>query len=175
MDGARYGASKWRPLQMSLALTDHLDETTGGIGVAAGWHTRIEEYASRVNKNGRKIKNHKYEKLPRAQFNLLSENAHPEIHADKRMVVQPAGSLCIWDNRLPHYVTSQLTGSDTREIMFTTFLPAVDVNRRYVQQQLTNMYQNKPPPDFSANETLDYDENHQLTALQRKLLGIDEW
>lgn len=41
---------KWRPLQMSLALTDHPDENCGGLGVARGWHTKIVDLAEKKTK-----------------------------------------------------------------------------------------------------------------------------
>lgn len=40
-----------------------------------------------------------------------------------------ARSLVIWDNRLPHYTMARLATDDTREVLFTTYLP---VRRREV-------------------------------------------
>lgn len=151
----------WRPIQMSLALTDHVNSASGGIGFAPGWHTRIVERCRGLKNKGR-------------QFNVLGEVEFADVHADKVICVQPAGSLCIWDNRLPHFVSARFDGPDTRQVLFATFLPDVAMNRVYAQRQLTNMLSNVTPPDFKK-ATADHDPRFRMSELQRQLFGLAEW
>lgn len=154
--------SKWRPIQMSLALTDHVSAESGGIGFAPGWHRKIVKRCRLMPDKGR-------------TFNPLSEADFPDIHADKVICDNHlAGSLCIWDNRLPHYVSDRLAGDDTREVLFASFLPDVAANQAYVQQQLTRFMSNKCPPDFGSFD-VDRDARAHLSELQRRMFGLDPW
>lgn len=151
----------WRPIQMSLALTDHVNAASGGIGFTPGWHTRIVERCRGLKNKGR-------------QFNILNETDFADVHADRVICRQPAGSLCIWDNRLPHFVSSRFDGPDTREVLFATFLPDVAMNRVYAQRQLTNMLANVSPPDYKK-ATADFDARFRMSELQRRLFGLAQW
>jgi hypothetical protein len=154
--------TKWRPIQMSLALTDHTSAESGGIGFSPGWHRKIVKRCRQMANKGR-------------SFNLLSEADFPDIHADKRICDDHlAGSLCIWDNRLPHFVSDRLAGNDTREVLFATYLPAIGVNHVYVQQQLSRMHANKSPPDFGSLD-VDFDARATMSELQRRLFGMVPW
>ena len=45
-------------------------------------------------------------------------------------------------------------GDTPREAIYAGFLPNVDVNRRYVAEQLTAYRQRTLPPDFSAGRSI---------------------
>jgi hypothetical protein len=154
--------TKWRPIQMSLALTDHVSAESGGIGFSPGWHRKIVRRCRKMPDKGR-------------SFNLLNEADFADIHADKLICDNHlAGSLCIWDNRLPHFVSERLAGNDTREVLFATYLPEVGINHVYVQQQLTRMRAKKSPPDFGSLD-VEFDERAKMTDLQRRLFGMVPW
>jgi hypothetical protein len=155
----------WRPLQMSLALTEHVDELSGGIGFAPGWHRRIVERCRLLKNRNR-------------QFNILDETEFADVHADKRIVAQPIGSLCIWDNRLPHFVSETFDSptGDTRQVLFSTFLPDVPLNRVYAARTLSNMLRNVTPPDFkAARADFDVQARRAFSPLQEKIFGLTSW
>lgn len=102
---------------------------------------------------------------------------HDALRRECRPVVAPRGSLVLWDNRMPHATAAKLAGSDTREVVYTGFLPDVPLNRAYCAQQLAAIRQNRPPPAYAetATETSDRNwEETQLTPAQARLLGVED-
>lgn len=129
-------------------------------------HTLIEEYVKRPENSHIKCKNFtrldKCDDLLRRQVPVLS----------------PAGSIVLWDNRLPHATAPHHFGPDTREVLFMTYLPNVPRNRQYAQAQLANYLNRQLPPDFSKQRNCPMPAdawNHEFSQLGRHLIGLDEW
>ena len=86
----------------------------------------------------------------------------------------PAGSLVLWDNRIPHATADTLAGNDTREVIYTAFLPAIPLNIAYGEEQWKRLCRNYPPCFVQANKLEKSDRNFdikELTLEQAKLLG----
>lgn len=87
-----------------------------------------------------------------------------------------AGSVILWDNRLPHGTATSHRGPDTREVLFMTYLPDIPRNKSYAMKQLTNYNKGRLPPDFCRHQEEALPESpHCFSALGRKLMAIDEW
>lgn len=83
--------------------------------------------------------------------------------------------MVFWDNRLPHATAERLSGSDTREVVYTGFLPKVKPNEAYIIDQLAALKHNRPPPAYDEGklETADRDFHMEsLPRAQQKLLGM---
>ena len=118
------------------------------------------------------------------------ENAHLKCRSFTRLdkcgdllrrqvpVLAPAGSILLWDNRLPHATAPHHFGPDTREVLFMTYLPNVPRNKQYAQHQLANYLNRQLPPDFSKQENCPMSDDawrHDFTQLGRYLMGLEEW
>ncbi len=112
------------------------------------------------------------------EFYRLSSVSHTALQRKCRSVMATAGSMVFWDNRLPHATADRLAGFDSREVIYTGFLPRVKLNLDYVSKQLDAIKNNRPPPaydDGDSLETSDRDFSMQsLTGEQRALLGFTE-
>jgi ectoine hydroxylase-related dioxygenase (phytanoyl-CoA dioxygenase family) len=155
------GLKKWRPIQAILTLTDHYGSDCGGLKVVKGFHTRMADYFEGQTFEGG------------GEFTRLTSKSHSALAKTLETVQAPKGSLIFWDNRLPHATCAHLIGSDTREVIYTGFLPNIKLNRDYCLQQLVNLRANRHPPayckDPKAKADRDWKEN-DLTDLQRQLL-----
>ncbi|KAI8825250.1 uncharacterized protein EV422DRAFT_606035 [Fimicolochytrium jonesii] len=140
------GLTKWRPIQSLVCLTDHFDGQSGGLKVVPGFHRQIDDY----------FKGHAAAAAAGegGEFCRLNGNKH--------------------DNRLPHATAAYLSGADTREVVYTGFLPATRNNAAYVAAQLAAIDKNIAPPAYKEGEEVadrDWDLDI-LSATQRGLLGI---
>jgi hypothetical protein len=84
--------------------------------------------------------------------------------------------MVFWDNRLPHATAEHLSGWDTREVIYTGFLPRVKPNLGYSKKQFAALNSNRPPPAYQdgpeSDEPGDRDyPMESLTGAQRVLLG----
>lgn len=163
--------SKWRPVQCSIALTDHLDWCSGGLEVVKGFHREINSYFDE-----RKA----FKDNSKGLFYRLNKSQHASLHKRITTVVAPKGSIVLWDNRIPHKTADKLDGSDTREVVFATFLPDVKINREYAQNQKKCFLANVFPPDFDRKKKgqVDYadrDRTLKLDSFEKKLMGLEEW
>ena len=87
-------------------------------------------------------------------------------------MIAPRGSLVLWDSRLPHATCEVLAGWDSREVVYTGFLPSTEINRRFVAAQAQAVRANVYPmygPQGEADR--DWVEE-ELTPEQRRLLGL---
>ena len=93
-------------------------------------------------------------------------------YAKKLITVQARkGSLVCWDNRLPHATCAQLSGADSREVVFVGFLPDVELNRKYMAQQLLCMMKSLTPPAYDSLPTKPPDFSlNDLSPRQQRLL-----
>lgn len=119
----------WRPIQAFVCLTDHFGDQYGGLKVVKGFHNEIDDYFA---KNKEEISNG-------GPFHRLHSKSHYSLSKRLESVIAPKGSLVCWDNRLPHATSHILAGSDTREVVYVGWLPDVELNRKYCQEQLSNI------------------------------------
>lgn len=92
-------------------------------------------------------------------------------------MLAPAGSLILWDNRLPHATAAHHDGPDTREVIFLTYLPDISRNRAYASRQLNNYFSQVLPPDFQgqrADKVLE-EPDHAFSELGKCLMGLEPW
>jgi hypothetical protein len=156
------GLKKWRPIQSLLTLTDHYGSECGGlkvvntrVGGAKNFHYEIDEYFEGQNFEGG------------GEFTRLISKSHTALGRRLETVQAPKGSLIFWDNRLPHATCQHLVSSDSREVIYTGFLPNTKLNR------LSNLRKNIHPPAYCKNNKIKADRNWEeedLTDLQRQLL-----
>lgn len=161
----RSGLSKWRPIQAFVALTDHFGSDSGGLGVVPGFHRKVDSYFKGRSSEGR------------GEFYRMNSVQHDVVRRECRPVIAPRGSLVLWDGRLPHMTAAKMTGSDTREVVYTGFLPDVPLNRAYCKKQLVAIRKNHPPPAYVEATTETSDRNWdeaQLTPAQARLLGVED-
>ncbi len=163
LKGKGQGLTKWRPIQSFVCLTDHFDGESGGLKLVPGFHKQIDTYFQNETTDGEG-----------GEFYRMNSPRHHTLQKQCRPVIAPAGSMVFWDNRLPHATAAHLSGFDTREVIYTGFLPETAINQQYVAKQLTAMEKRLPPPAYEGpvNEA---DRNWDfsiLTASQKKMLGM---
>eukprot|EP00455_Lapot_gusevi_P027720 TRINITY_DN2942_c0_g1_i2.p1 TRINITY_DN2942_c0_g1~~TRINITY_DN2942_c0_g1_i2.p1 ORF type:complete len:322 (-),score=49.62 TRINITY_DN2942_c0_g1_i2:313-1278(-) len=159
--------SKFRPIQSWIGLTDHYGAKSGGLQVVKGFHREIDSYFAKVppeEKGG--------------EFYRMPSNVHGRLYGRVEPVDAPAGCLVLFDNRLPHCTAEKLGGRDTREIIFSAYLPNIELNRQYVARQAQQILRNLPPPAFENRRSngqidcgLDW-RPEDLTSEQRQFLGV---
>ena len=111
-------------------------------------------------------------KLHSEQKALLT--AHAKLQKQLETVYAPCGSLVLWDSRLPHATCDNLSGYDSREVVYTGFLPDIEINRRYMRHQLKAINENSYPMYGPQGVEADRDwDPNDLTIDQRKLLGMN--
>jgi len=156
----------WRPIQAFIALTDQYGSESGGLRVVRGFHKEIDEY---FENNTEDINN-------KGCFFRLNSKSHAKLEKRCQPVNVRRGSIVCWDNRLPHATAQKLTSLDTREVVYIGYLPDVNLNVKYIKDQLQHIKQNIAPPAYYDDPTehvdRDWDES-ELTPLQRHLLGFD--
>lgn len=57
-----------------------------------------------------------------------------------------AGSLICFDNRLAHMTCDFLSGFDTREVIYMSFIPNIELNKKYCVEQMKHIEKNIYPP-----------------------------
>jgi len=104
----------------------------------------------------------------------MNSPKHAKLEKELIAVQAPAGSLVCWDNRIPHATCDNLSGYDTREVVFCGFLPHIEINHQYIEKQRESIRKNKAPPAYESsdkNETVDLDwDDAELTEAQRNAL-----
>lgn len=160
------GQKKWRPIQSFIALTDHYSGDSGGLKVVKGFHHKCDDYFKDLKTGGVEIVAGEFFRM---------NNGHEKLQKECQPVIVPAGSLVLWDSRLPHATTKKFNGYDSREVIYNGFLPNINLNVKYVEQQLKHIIKNIAPPAYQQiqGERLDRDWNvTQLTEIQKKTLCI---
>ena len=173
---------KWRPIQASIALTDSLTNSSGGLYVVPRMHKCMEDYV-RVNNDNEEDTSGKCTKKGKSIKSIKCKSFTRLDHCEDLVqgmvpVFAPAGSIVIWDNRLPHATAEKHDGPDTREVLFMTFLPDIHANKLYAKEQRENYFKRKAPPDFinkRNRKDVQEEPNYQFTELGRRLMAMDEW
>jgi hypothetical protein len=179
-------AAKWRPIQCFVSLTDNMDPDTGGFEAANGFHRTFDEW-SRNREPTRVIQKQANGEKRELQvpapcvgaYTHMRPKEDQEVMLRVKHVPVRAGSAVFWDQRLPHANAYRHVGATARAVVYSSFLPDVELNRRYVREQLAKWGAGIPPNDQWNNIQDDKEEqqvpNMQLTPIGRKLAGLDPW
>jgi len=124
--------SKWRPIQCLVCLTDHFGTEDGGLRVVPGFHKRIDYYFARSREARDAIGTG-------GEFFRFKDRAHTSLERELQPVIAPSGAMVLWDNRLPHATCERLNTGDTREVVYTQFLPNIALNRSCSEEQWRQM------------------------------------
>lgn len=139
---------KFRPIQAFISLTDQLGSNHGGLQLVKKFH---------ISSN-----------LTHEQIKSLNLKDNHELISKLNNINLKAGSLVLWDFRLPHKTNKNFISDDTREVIYLSYLPDTKLNYQYAKDQWNNYCNNTIPPDFinykfTDNKTLnlitDYDKN----------------
>jgi hypothetical protein len=134
-------AIRWRPLQSMVCLTDHFGSTDGGLQVVRGFHHQLGDYLEH-NAGARAAVGTK------GEFFRFAGRSHDKLRSQLETVLAPAGSMVLWDRRLPHATTPTLSPGRTREVVYTGFLPNVPLNQRYTRQHTLPQIQGAADRDW---------------------------
>ena len=156
---------KYRPIQGILTLTDHYGNKSGGLKVVKGFHNIFDDFFSKGI--------HKHE--TQGEFFRMGDKSYTKLQKSCHAIDAPAGSLILWDNRLPHSTCQQLEGFDSREVIYMSYIPNVPLNIQYTQEQTENFIKNIPPPAYNNSNNKIVDRNYDiniLTDFQKKILKL---
>ena len=208
--------NKWRPIQCFVSLTTNLHPNTGGFEAVPGFHrefsswvanSRREKKTATAAEEQQKQSNNE---LPQHPLPCVGEYTHLSPSFDKELMKRiehipvKAGSVVFWDNRIPHGNSyrndpppesdgennSVLGSSGSRAVVYCSFLPDVDINRKFIQRQLVDWKKRRPPrigdrwmkqeednavDDASRVNDTDRNIESTLTDLGKRLIGIASW
>jgi len=210
--------NKWRPIQCFVSLTTNLHPNTGGFEAVPGFH---REFSSWVANGRREKKTATTAEQQKQSSNIhplpcVGEYTHLSPSFDKELMKRiqhipvKAGSVVFWDNRIPHGNSyrndpspesvvnddgnnnSVLGTSGSRAVVYCSFLPDVDINRKFVQRQLVDWKERRPPrigdrwmkqeeeddnvvDDATQVNDTDRNAESNLTDLGKRLIGIVSW
>lgn len=148
---------KYRPIQGFIALTDHYGSNSGGLKLVPGFHKIFNEYFSKDT--------NKSDWGTSGDFYRMNSKSYVGIQNKSVAIDVPAGSLVLWDNRLPHGTCDKLSGHDTREVIYLSWIPNVPINQAYVKSQAENIKKNIQPPAYLKNPDLSMDRNYEINDL----------
>jgi Gig2-like len=162
--------SRFRPVQCFVALSDNKGAECGGFRAAPGFHTEFEEY---FQSRSESLTHY----APQREFYTLASQEHKSIQDRLRSDFQyDAGSMILWDWRIPHHNTKTHTGDETRKVVYCGLLPEVPINQRYVNEQIKSIAKHTLPPDFGGHRISTVvpkpDKPLELSLSQQKTIGI---
>mmetsp|Transcript_19502 Transcript_19502/g.40823 ORF Transcript_19502/g.40823 Transcript_19502/m.40823 type:complete len:444 (-) Transcript_19502:132-1463(-) len=218
--------NKWRPIQSFVSLTDNLHPNTGGFEAVPGFHREFHTWVD--NKRLHATQSEFNEAQPHARP-CVGEYTHLSPSHDRLLLQKiqhipvKAGSVVFWDNRIPHGNSyrndpvlgdvlgsecsssiSELLGTGSRAVVYCSFLPDVDLNRRFVKSQLQDWRLGRHPrvgdrwmkregncdsegrcqvvskkaksdQVLYCNGVEDVEKSTSLTELGKRLIGLLEW
>jgi len=162
----RRASKRWRPVQGFVSLTSNV----GGFQCIPGFHKKFDAYFDQVEKP----ENHKQ------AFYAFKHSMHDGLHKQVVPVEYEAGDAVIWDWRLPHRTEETHPGDDTREVVYSTFVADIPLNKEYILEQRKSFVGGKYPPDVfnwwerGAAPGWKRESIKMLSPLGRQLLGFDD-
>eukprot|EP01084_Bolivina_argentea_P028658 53230_1 len=184
---------RWRPIQIFVALTDNHCKNTGGFECVKGFHRKFNKYfknKTSVSKTDNDLK----DTICVGDFCRLLPKEDKDILCKYKHIEYDAGSLILFDWRIPHANARYNKSNKTRIVVYTGLLPNVELNRNYCKQQLKCYYNKTVPPDFWGKENysnsnkdsekqsdrdlmleIQCDEGYKWSVLGQKLMGIKHW
>lgn len=165
-----FGSSKYRPIQGFIALTDQFGTESGGLRVVKGFHKIMNSYFEKSYDPE--------EAKSTGPFYRLHDKKHTNLQNELYPVDAKAGSVVLWDNRLPHATCKKLTSFDSREVIYVSYIPNIKINVDYWKQQAKNFMNNVPPPSYNDGDDeqqvdRNYDPKVCLSKYQLELLGCN--
>lgn len=174
---------KWRPIQCFVALTDCLEENSGGFEACFGHHLSFSSWAASRAPSASTG-------LPApcvGEFTPIRPTEDADIISRMQHVPCRAGDLVLWDNRIPH-ANARSNAGCTREVVYLKLLPHCPINAAYVASQRSSFLARSPPTDFwiagagAAGKDQNKDEDDgapsahllSLPLLGRSLFGLDD-
>lgn len=157
---------KWRPIQGFVALTDCLEPNHGGFECCRGFHRQFSKFV-RERKGSH---DHTYQ----GAFTPMRPAEDMHVFEQLSHVPCKAGSLVLWDYRLPH-ACSQNIGTNPREVIYISLLPRVQRNIEYVRNQLHRFNEGQLPVDFwgGRDERQQHAQEYQFSELGRSMMGME--
>lgn len=157
------GLDKWRPIQSFISLTDQYGSESGGLKAVKGFHKEIDKYFK------------DFVQIGGGEFCRLNSKTHCQLEKRLEPINAPKGSLVFFDNRLPHSTCSKLSGNDTREVIYFSYIPNIEINIKYCRDQFANIQKNMAPPKYIKHQDSLCDKDWEfedLNDLQKRLLTI---
>lgn len=158
-----YCGKYFRPIQSFICLTNHYTNFDGGLQLVPGFHKQFDNYFKGFDYNQPgdffRMESHKYESL----------------YKKLETIYAPAGSVVYWDNRLPHKTCEYLSTNDTREVIYFSYLPYTELNKKYLQEQYNNLINNISPPAFNNTNLPNLNKNINLLKKEYKLLNPENY
>ena len=181
-------ATRWRPIQCFVSLTDSLEPNTGGFEIYQhdqGLHRIFDEWVKNrpptiITKNSTEMS------IPApclGNYSHIRPTEDAEVMQRVGHVPVAAGSAVFWDVRMAHANAYRHEGTSPRAVVYCSFLPNVPLNRDYaLNTQLVKFLAKKPQTDqwnhiveSEENNDMDCSQNYSFSPLGRKLIGLDPW
>ncbi|KAF0700329.1 Aste57867_9142 [Aphanomyces stellatus] len=170
---------RWRPIQCITVLTSNMEPSTGGFEAVHGFH---KEFASYFAGAPPAVPSEATARPPvcLGDFSPLRMQEDKAVISRYTHVPCDAGSVILFDWRIPHANSYRHVGSIPREVVYTGFLPNVPMNRIYADEQLRRYNARLLPADHwqkgdtekKVDETF---SSHEFTPLGRQLMAMDPW
>lgn len=181
-------ATKWRPIQCFVSLTDNKQANHGGFEAAKGFHREFDDWRqqrepTKVTRKGRtKGEVTVEESIPApciGEYTHIRPTEDAEVMDRINHIPVSAGSAVFWDNRIPHANAYRHTGNMPRIVVYCSFLPDIPLNRKYAAMQLENWKKGRNPSDQwiekrEDNSLLPSPHDMNLSPLARRLLAIND-
>ena len=197
-DNLYENTNKWRPIQCFVSLTDNLVANTGGFeAVLGGFHRTFDDWAR--NRNITSFENGTIATSQPApcvgEYTHIRPKEDMEVMKSVSHIPVKAGSAVFWDNRIPHANAYRNDSTSlARAVVYASFLPDIELNRRYIKNQLKAWKLRQPirdqwnhipnnEEDQAEKEILRNNEKNQIsiydedlfTDLGKQLMGIQPW
>jgi hypothetical protein len=173
------GIKKYRPIQGFIALTDHVGNSSGGLQVVKGLNPVGDGSSSARNGVPLEFHHQFYEYFRQrvepstdtGDFYRMHDKSHSKLQSQCQTIQVPAGSLVLWDSRLPHATCERLAGYDSREVVYMSYIPNIDLNVKYWKNQAMHFKKNVAPDGTNVVVDRKY-EVDDLSEYERELLGV---
>ncbi|ETK71776.1 hypothetical protein L915_21035 [Phytophthora nicotianae] len=175
---------RWRPIQCITVLTSNTESNTGGFECVPGFHKEFAGYAAK-NQPETVTEAPLTAALRRPQV-CLGDFSPLRMQEDRAIIDRyqhigcEAGSVILFDWRLPHANSYKHVGTIPREVIYTGFIPDIPINRSYVQEQLRRYKARLLPADHWQKDDVharvaeDFSAHH-FSALGSRLIGLHPW
>eukprot|EP01039_Chlorochromonas_danica_P009832 gene9828-10875_t len=167
----RFQGKKWRPIQSFIPLTDTLNKNEGGFEVCKGLHREFDEWVARRPNS---FKDNSPPPIV-GQFTPIRPKEDEEIIRRMEAVPCRAGDLLLFDYRLAHANSMHNVTDHPREVVYLGFLPAVEVNRRYAEEQKERYSKGELPVDQWHSNTKLQPCTYTFSSLGKKMMTLDPW
>lgn len=170
---------RWRPIQCITVLTSNNEPNTGGFEAVPGFHKEFEAYFSQHHGSALEQANGDRPQVCLGDFSPLRMQEDRKVIGRYQPIHCEAGSVILFDWRIPHANSYKHTGTVPREVVYTGLLPNVPENQRYAQEQLRRYALRLLPADhWRKGESQQVDEHfsdHTFSALGSRLIGLYPW